>query len=74
MKKSNLNAMVAHSMRCFPAALTVSVLLAAFAPFVLGADELKFANLEESRAEYDRSVKTLLAKKCGDCHQEDKQI
>jgi mono/diheme cytochrome c family protein len=72
MKKSNLNAMVAHSMRCFPAALTVSVLLAAFAPFVLGADELKFANLEESRAEYDRSVKTLLAKKCGDCHQEDK--
>jgi mono/diheme cytochrome c family protein len=36
---------------------------------IAAAQELKFASLEESRAEYERSVKSLFAKKCNKCHQ-----
>lgn len=36
------------------------------------AQELKFASLEESRAEYERSVKSLFTKKCCKCHQGEK--
>ncbi|QDU29507.1 hypothetical protein ETAA8_46190 [Anatilimnocola aggregata] len=39
---------------------------------VYAAEELKFASLDESRAEFERSVKSVLTKKCGNCHHGEK--
>lgn len=54
--------------------LTISglvLLLGVVAQASLG-EELKFASLAESRAEFERSVKSILTKKCGDCHRGEK--
>lgn len=46
-----------------------SLLLAGAASQALSEEGFKFATLEESRAEYQRSVAGLLKQKCGACHQ-----
>jgi hypothetical protein len=52
----------------FASRISGSLLLLALSGSLASAAELKFTNADESRVEFERSVKPFLAKHCVECH------